>query len=81
MNTSSLPETCLDCAHQVVCRCLHVTAIELIDVMTTQDIRSLKDLRRHTGAGDGCTACHHQLRKYLERYGYSSSDSPICSVK
>src|SRR5262245_39166891 len=72
--------TCDDCPTRVVCRCLQITEQVLVEALTRQDVRSVRDIRRHTGAGDGCTACHRHLQRYLERYA-SSSASPICSVK
>jgi bacterioferritin-associated ferredoxin len=33
--------------------------------MACQAFRSLADLRRQTGAGDGCMACHRRLQRYL----------------
>ena len=80
MNRYCTPERCDDCPGALVCRCLRVTETELIEALTTREIRTVKEIRRHTGAGDGCTACHSLLRQYLERYGYSSAE-PICSVK
>jgi bacterioferritin-associated ferredoxin len=45
-----------------------VTEEVLVEAFATQNVRTLKDLRRHTGAGDGCMACHHRLKAYLERH-------------
>jgi NAD(P)H-nitrite reductase large subunit len=69
---------------EIVCSCLRVTAGELTEALETEEIRTLKDIRRETGAGGGCMVCHRLLRKYLERYAYASSPSssslePICS--
>jgi bacterioferritin-associated ferredoxin len=50
----------------------------VLEALDTLPISSIKDLKQHTGAGDGCTACHKQLKQFLERY---ASASPICSVK
>jgi NAD(P)H-nitrite reductase large subunit len=76
-------------AERVVCRCLQVTESALVEALTTLQLRTLKDVRRHTGAGDGCTACHKRLCRYLELYGAQpcpappppSSEPPICSVR
>lgn len=68
------------CDERVVCRCLGITEADVLEALTTQEIRSLRDLRQQTGAGDGCTACHRLLKQYLERASYSSA-SPICSVR
>ncbi len=50
---------------KVVCRCLKVTESEICEAVTTCDIQTLQDLGNCTGAGQGCTACHIRLRKYL----------------
>jgi bacterioferritin-associated ferredoxin len=55
-----------DCGLRYVCRCLRVTEEVIANAFATQDIRTLKDIRRHTGAGDGCMACHRRLSAYLE---------------
>jgi bacterioferritin-associated ferredoxin len=71
-----------DCSERLVCRCLQVTESEVVTAIHTGEVRTLRDLRRHTGAGDGCTCCHERLRQLLERHAQSSSSSePICSVK
>jgi NAD(P)H-nitrite reductase large subunit len=76
------------CPEEVVCECLRVTAGEVLDALATGAVRTLKDLKHETGAGDGCMVCHRVLRKYLERHAdysaSSSSSSPaaaICSVR
>ena len=81
MITACGQPTCSDCPIRVVCRCLQVTEEAVVEALTTRPIQSVKDLRRHTGAGDGCTACHHTLEQYIEDYAYSASASPICSVR
>ncbi len=79
MEVSCLTHSCDACLVRVVCRCLQVTDAALVEALATHDLRTLKDVRRHTGAGDGCTACHRELAAYLE--AYSSSAAPICSVR
>ncbi len=51
----------------VVCECLQVTECQLLATLTQGDVQTLRDLRQATGAGDGCTACHHVLKQYLQR--------------
>jgi bacterioferritin-associated ferredoxin len=80
MNNFCSRSSCDDCPGRVVCRCLQVTEDALVDALMTLELRTLKEVRQHTGAGDGCTACHHRIQAYLERHAYSSSPS-ICSVK
>ena len=77
--TSTLP--CLeraDCSTRVICHCLQVTEETVVDALASLGVTTLRELRQHTGAGDGCTACHHVLRQYLKDY---ASAVPICSVK
>lgn len=69
------------CSDRVVCRCLQVTEEDLLDVLTTHEVQDLKDVRRHTGAGAGCMACHRLIREYLRRHAYSSSSLPSCSER
>jgi bacterioferritin-associated ferredoxin len=49
-----------------VCHCLQVTEEAVLQAIATFDITTIKELRHYTGAGDGCTACHRRLQKYLE---------------
>jgi bacterioferritin-associated ferredoxin len=73
---------CDTCPDRIVCRCLQVTESVLVDALTTLELRTLKDVCRETGAGDGCTACHARLRQLLDQHAYaSSSAAPICSVR
>jgi bacterioferritin-associated ferredoxin len=59
--------SCDDCPGRIVCHCLQVTEEMLLEAVATFELRTVKDVRRHTGAGDGCTACHKRLGQYLER--------------
>ncbi len=81
MNPCPDSDRCDDCPDRLVCRCLQVSETALVEVLATREVHTVKDVRRHTGAGDGCTACHKLLKKYIDRYAYSAADSPICSVK
>jgi bacterioferritin-associated ferredoxin len=67
---------CDTCVERIVCRCLQVTETEIVEALATREIRSLKDLRRHTSAGDGCTACHQQLMQILQEH---RRPLPICA--
>ena len=72
---------CGDCPGRYACRCLRITEEEVVQAVTTLRLRTVDELRRHTGAGDGCTACHRTLRLLLHQHAQSSSSSPICSVR
>jgi bacterioferritin-associated ferredoxin len=49
-----------------VCACLKVTHADLLAALACHEVRTVKDLCRYTGAGDGCMACHPRLRCYVE---------------
>ena len=66
MNSVCPPLVHSGCPLRVVCRCLQVTESEVVEAVTAHDLRSVKDICHHTGAGDGCTACHAHLRAILE---------------
>jgi bacterioferritin-associated ferredoxin len=76
-------QDCSDCPEQFVCRCLRVTEAQLIETIVTRRLLTLKDVRAHTGAGDGCTCCHARIRGLLEEHAYASDSSalPICSAR
>jgi bacterioferritin-associated ferredoxin len=54
-----------DCPLRYVCRCLRVTEETLVKLVETEEIHTVKDIRRHTGAGDGCMACHKRLARFI----------------
>ena len=73
MNRPHTPTFCESCSEKIVCRCLRVTEAEVIQVITQLELRSIKEIRREIGAGDGCTCCHSQLEEYLEKFGCTSA--------
>jgi bacterioferritin-associated ferredoxin len=70
---------------QIICRCLRVFESELVEALSTEEICDLNDVRRRTGAGSGCTACHRRIKEYLNKgrlYSCSSSSvPPSCSER
>jgi NAD(P)H-nitrite reductase large subunit len=44
-----------------------VTEATLVEKITTLDLRTLREVRRHTGAGEGCTCCHAEILRCLEQ--------------
>jgi len=50
---------------RIVCRCLQVTESALSDAIAACELTSVRDVCHSTGAGDGCTACHPELRRLL----------------
>ncbi len=80
MDTFCQSERCGDCTNRLVCRCLQVTEEALLSALNRFELKTVKEIREYTGAGDGCTACHKRLLRYLQ-LAYSSSSEPICSVK
>jgi bacterioferritin-associated ferredoxin len=59
--------SCTDCSAKVLCHCLQVTETAVVDAISALDLRTLRDVRRHTGAGEGCTCCHERIRIVLEQ--------------
>ena len=68
MHLAVAPETTQPAPREgrYVCACLRITECELLNTLSRADIRTLRDLRRTIGAGDGCTACHPALKRYLD---------------
>ena len=67
------PNSCQGCPVKLVCRCLRVTEAQVIRAITTNDLDTVNAIKRHTGAGDGCTCCHAKLQYYLAKYGAMSA--------
>jgi bacterioferritin-associated ferredoxin len=80
MDRSTCQRSCEDCPERLVCHCLGIGESTIVAALTTQQVRTVKDLCRLTGAGDGCMACRRRLAEYVDRHCYSSL-LPICSVK
>lgn len=74
-------DSCQNCPAEFLCHCLRVTEEMLTEAVERYGLRTLNDVRRHTGAGEGCTACHRKIRMHLEVIHQSSSSDPICSVR
>jgi bacterioferritin-associated ferredoxin len=68
------------CSDRVVCRCLGVTEHEVVSAIVTLGLRTVKEVRQATEAGDGCTCCHKELAAYLAVYSPSASPN-MCSAK
>jgi bacterioferritin-associated ferredoxin len=71
--------SCLALGGPVVCHCFGVTEEQLVSAVAAMDLRTLHEVRRQTGAGTGCNACHRRIRIHLE--SYSSSSAEICSAR
>ncbi|MCI0642300.1 MAG: (2Fe-2S)-binding protein [Gemmataceae bacterium] len=61
-------DPCHACPERVLCQCLNITEEDVVRAINTLGLQSLRDVRRHTGAGDGCTCCHARIKECLERY-------------
>jgi NAD(P)H-nitrite reductase large subunit len=83
MNNCPLSGDCSSCrAHggPLICGCLGITEEALVSAVTGLGLRTVNDVRRLTGAGDGCNACHKKIQIVLEVYS-SSSSLEICSAR
>lgn len=65
---------------RVVCRCLGITEKQVVQALRDQSVRDINDIACRTGAGDGCTACHKDLKRLIDEHRYLSG-VPIFSVK
>jgi len=75
-------ESCGDCPGRFLCHCLQVTEEAVVEAVKRFGLQTVLEVRRHTGAGEGCTACHRRIRDVVEALTVqSSSSSPICSVR
>jgi bacterioferritin-associated ferredoxin len=74
MSTTCTAERCDTCPGKVVCRCLNVTEEQVVNLITGCGLRSIREIRQHTGAGEGCTCCHAELANYLQRYALAVLD-------
>jgi bacterioferritin-associated ferredoxin len=53
---------------RMICYCLQVSEAVILDALHRFELRTVKEVRQHTGAGDGCTACHGDIRRLLEQH-------------
>jgi bacterioferritin-associated ferredoxin len=58
---------CTDCRGHFICDCLQITEAAVVDAIVNLDLRTVRDIRRQTGAGEGCTYCHERLRQVLDQ--------------
>ncbi len=56
---------CAGCPDRIVCHCLKVTEEAIANAVQTLGLRSVRDVRSATGAGDGCTCCHGEIRELI----------------
>ena len=59
-----------------MCRCLQVTEEEVVTMIAALGLRTVHEVKRVTGAGDGCTCCHDDLDEKMigleQQYGRRS---------
>jgi bacterioferritin-associated ferredoxin len=53
----------------VVCKCLEITEVEVIEITRIKKIGCLAELRMESEAGSGCTACHKKLNQIILENG------------
>ncbi len=78
--SSCSPDRCDDCPSKVVCRCLNVTEDAIVSVISSLEVRTVKELRHLTGAGDGCTCCHGRLREYLAVHAETTARMSLAQI-
>jgi bacterioferritin-associated ferredoxin len=80
MENTSSPNCTHECSQRLVCHCFQVTEAQLVTALTVLELRTVREIRQKTGAGDGCTACHHALRKYLERHHHPAASADLAAA-
>ena len=61
----------------VVCKCLGITEVEVIEITRIKKIGCLAELRMETEAGSGCTACHKKLNQIIRESASLSERSTL----
>jgi NAD(P)H-nitrite reductase large subunit len=61
-------EQCETCPDKIVCRCLRITETQVVRMIERLELRTVRDVRKYTGAGEGCTCCHELIECYLEKH-------------
>jgi bacterioferritin-associated ferredoxin len=80
MNPNCSRDVCDGCPGRFVCACLQITEETVLNALASGNVRSVRDLRAATGAGEGCTCCHQQLRQYVERHALGMVGEPLGAV-
>jgi bacterioferritin-associated ferredoxin len=68
MESPCTHEHCGDCPDKIICRCLQVTEEQVVRMIERLELRTIRDLKQYTGAGDGCTSCHAKLQEFLDKH-------------
>jgi NAD(P)H-nitrite reductase large subunit len=63
---------CDTCPAQVICYCMHVTEDKIVDALQTLGLRTVREVRHQTRAGDGCTACHRRIQGLIDENSYDA---------
>ena len=74
------PGPCAGCPDRVVCRCLKIKEAAIVDAIVTLGLRTVKEVRRATGAGDGCTCCHRELHALIEVHAEVRVESRVVAT-
>lgn len=61
--------------HLIVCKCLGISEVEVVEITRIKKIGCLSELRAESEAGSGCTACHKKLNQIIRENG-SLSENP-----
>ncbi|MEO1993697.1 MAG: (2Fe-2S)-binding protein [Planctomycetaceae bacterium] len=59
-----------------LCHCLAVSEQTVRAVIAFGGCQSLCDVMQRTGAGQGCTACHHRICRLLPTDGQQVNSQP-----
>ncbi|GIW78963.1 MAG: hypothetical protein KatS3mg105_0770 [Gemmatales bacterium] len=59
------PDNCATCPVHYFCHCLKVTEARVLEALESG--LTVEQIKRETGAGEGCTACHRKLVALFEQ--------------
>jgi NAD(P)H-nitrite reductase large subunit len=66
--TTREASSCDSNSERLICRCLRITEQAVVTAIVSSRLSTLHEVRRCTGAGDGCTACHARLKCLLRQH-------------
>jgi len=62
----------------MICHCLQISRQQLEEALGRQPLFTVNELRKHTGAGDGCTSCHRALKQLLQETVFTVQSTARC---
>lgn len=80
METPCSHSCCEACSAEFLCYCLRITEEMVREATHRFGLQTVQEVRLHTGAGEGCTACHYRIRMVLDEVAQLVSE-PMFSAR